>query len=130
MSIASTVAAGISYVGLLAKCGAYVVRARKIAGQVEKLRARYDERADSARYLSEAMTVLDVDEPTTQAYMEVARLSYACGGTVGAILSTTDELSAAAQSMEADTRALHGRMADANRSNSVHMAQNAFIERR
>ncbi|MGP3777088.1 hypothetical protein ACTWJ8_40270 (plasmid) [Streptomyces sp. SDT5-1] len=129
MSFKESAKTAISYVGILAKCGAYGVRARRITHQVGKLRARHDERADSARYLSDAMGVLDVDDPTTQAYMEVARLSYACGGTVASILSTADELSASAQGMEADTRALHGRMADTNRTHNVQMAQPVFIER-
>jgi hypothetical protein len=96
---------------------------------VERLQSRFQERADSARYLSESMTVLHVDEPTTTAYMEIATLSNAMAGNVGQIVSASDSLATSAQGLDSETKAQHGRMADANRTHSVQMADREFIKR-
>lgn len=119
-----------TYAAVLARAAAYAVRAARTRSAVERLEARFTERADSARYLSEAMTLLKVDEPTTTAYMEIANLSNAMAGNVGQIASAADSLSTAAQGLDGETQAQHSRMADANRSHSVQMADPAFIQRR
>ncbi|MDR3081043.1 MAG: hypothetical protein LBV60_08965 [Streptomyces sp.] len=119
-----------NYVAVLARAAAYSVRASRTRAAVERLQSRYTDRADSARYLSESMTVLNVDDPTTTAYMEVANLSTAAAGNVGQIVSTSDALSVAAQGLEEETRSQHSRMADANRTHTVQMADREFIQRR
>lgn len=119
----------VSYAAVLARAAAYGVRATRTRSAVERLEARFTERADSARYLSEAMTVLNVDEPTTTAYMEVATLSNTMAGNVAGIASASDSLSTAAQGLDGETHAQHGRMADANRTHNVQMADPAFIQR-
>ncbi|HBF83062.1 MAG TPA: hypothetical protein DD420_25005 [Streptomyces sp.] len=120
----------VSYTGVLVRAVAYGVRAARTRAAVERMEARFTERADSARYLSEAMTVLNVDEPTTTAYMEIATLSNAMAGNVGQIVSASDSLSTAAQGLDGETQAQHSRMAEANRTHSVQMADRAFIQRR
>lgn len=119
-----------TYAAVLARAAAYSVRASRTRAAVERLQSRFEDRADSARYLSEAMTILHVDDPTTAAYMEVATLSTAMAGNVGQIVSTSDALSAAAQGLGDETRSQHSRMADANRTHHVQMADREFIQRR
>ncbi|MFJ6559947.1 hypothetical protein ACIQMV_08700 [Streptomyces sp. NPDC091412] len=119
-----------TYVAVLARAGAYGVRAARTRAAVERLQSRYADRAESARYLSDAMTVLNVDEPTTTAYTEIANLSAAMADNVGQIVSTSDALSTAAQGLDDETRSQHSRMADANRTHTVQMADRAFIQRR
>ncbi|WP_331757671.1 hypothetical protein [Streptomyces albidoflavus] len=121
--------AATTYVGLLAKAAAYGVRAATTRRAVERMQSRYQDRADSARYLSEAMTTLEVDEPTTTAYMEVATLSQSAADHVGAIVSEADALSADAEQLSEANTAQHGRMADANRTHDVQMADRSFIKR-
>ncbi|MDK1474627.1 hypothetical protein QNO07_14550 [Streptomyces sp. 549] len=106
------------------------MRAARTRSAVERLESRFSERAASARYLSEAMTVLNVDEPTTTAYMEISTLSNAMAGNVGQIVSASDSLSSAAQGLDGETQAQHSRMAEANRTHTVEMADRAFIQRR
>lgn len=118
----------ITVAAVYARASAYVIRAGRTKGAVERLKTRYEDRAASARYMSEAMTVLDVDDPTTTGYMEVSRLGTAAAGNVGTIVSASDSLTVNAQGLEAETRAQHGRMQDANRTHSVQMAQPAFIK--
>lgn len=118
----------VTVAAVLARAGAYIIRANRTKTAVERLKARYEDRAASALYLSEAMTRLDVDEPTTTAYMEVSRLGTAAAGNVGSIVSASDALSTSAQGLESETQAQHGRMQDANRTHSVQMAQPAFIK--
>lgn len=129
MSAAKNIGTIITYAAVLARAAAYSIRAARTRAAVERLQVRFQERADSARYLSEAMTVLDVDEPTTTAYMEIATLSDAMAANVGQIVAHADSLSAAAQGLGAETQAQHGRMADANRTHTVQMAQRQFIKR-
>lgn len=120
----------ITHVAVLARAAAYGIRASRTRAAVERLQSRFQDRADSARYLSEAMTVLSVDEPTTTAYMEIATLSSAMAGNVGQIVSAADALATAAQGLEGEAQGQHGRMADANRTNPVQMADGQFIQRR
>lgn len=120
----------VTYVAVLARAAAYSVRASRTRSAVERMQSRFEDRADSARYLSEAMTVLNVDEPATTAYMDVASLSSALADNVGQIVSTSDALSAAAQGLDDETRSQHSRMADANRTHTVQMADREFIQRR
>lgn len=129
MSVAAKAKSIVTVAAVLARAAAYTVRAHRTKSAVERMRARYEDRAASAKYLSEAMTILDVDKPTTTAYMEVSRLGYAAAGNVATIMSAADELVVAAQGLEAETQAQHGRMRDANRSHDVQMSQPAFIER-
>ncbi|MFI7406588.1 hypothetical protein ACIBW9_40020 [Streptomyces sp. NPDC049541] len=129
MGAAKTVGSVITYAAVLARAGAYAIRAARTKSAVERLQARFQDRADSARYLSEAMTVLNVDEPTTTAYMEVATLSEAMAANVGRIVSEADGLSNAADGLSQETQSQHGRMADANRTHSVQMADREFIKR-
>jgi hypothetical protein len=119
-----------TYAAVLARAAAYSVRAARTRAAVERLQSRFEDRADSARYLSEAMTILHVDEPTTTAYMEIATLSTAMADNVGQIVSNSDALSNAAQGLDDETRSQHSRMADANRSHHVQMADSQFIQRR
>ncbi|MFB7548575.1 hypothetical protein [Streptomyces sp. NPDC056154] len=130
MAEKTTVGAVITVAAVLARAGAYGVRAGNTRRAVERLQSRFQERADSARYLSEAMTKLSVDEPTTTAYMEVATLSDAMAANVAGIVSASDSLSTSAQGLDSETRAQHGRMADANRTHTVRMADRQFIQRR
>lgn len=119
----------VTYAAVLARAAAYSIRAQRTRAAVERLESRYRDRADSARYLSEAMTKLNVDEETTTAYMEVATLSNAMASNVREIASASDTLAASAMDLESQTRAQHGRMADANHTHSVQMADREFIER-
>ena len=119
----------VTYAAVLSRAAAYGIRSTRTRAAVERLETRFKDRADSARYLSEAMTQLHVDEPTTAAYMEIATLSNAMAGNVGSIVSASDALSTAAQGLDSETRAQHGRMADANRTHSVQMADREFIQR-
>ncbi|MEV8523162.1 hypothetical protein AB0451_03240 [Streptomyces sp. NPDC052000] len=119
-----------TYAGVLARAAAYGVRAARTREAVSRLQTRFSDRADSARYLSEGMTLLVVDAPTTTAYMEVATLSNAMAANVGGIVSSADALSVAAQGLDDETRGQHSRMADGNRSHDVEMAEPAFIQRR
>ncbi|WP_033947578.1 hypothetical protein [Streptomyces sp. CNQ431] len=129
MSVTRTVYNATTYVGLLAKATAYGVRATTTRRAVERMQSRYQDRADSARYLSEAMTKLEVDDRTTTAYMEVATLSQSAADHVGAIVSEADALSADAEQLSQANTAQHGRMADANRTHDVQMADRSFIKR-
>ncbi|MBV7255107.1 hypothetical protein KQH21_31155 [Streptomyces sp. IpFD-1.1] len=129
MSVPRTVYNATTFVGLLVKAAAYGARAATTRRAVERMRSRYQDRADSARYLSEAMTKLEVDEPTTTAYMEVATLSQSAADHVGAIVSEADVLSALAEQLSEANTAQHGRMADANRTHDVQMADRSFIKR-
>lgn len=119
-----------TYTAVIARAAAYGVRAARTRAAVERLQSRFEERADSARYLSNAMTLLVVDEPTTTAYMEIATLSNAMAGNVSQIVSSADSLSTAAQGLDGETQAQHARMADANRTHSVQMANPSFIQHR
>ncbi|WP_434600218.1 hypothetical protein [Streptomyces sp. A5-4] len=130
MGAARNVGAAVTYVAVLTRAAAYGVRAARTRAAVERLESRFTERADSARYLSEAMTVLSVDEPTTTAYMEIATLSHAMAGNVGQIVSASDSLSTAARGLDGETQAQHSRMAEANRTHTVQMADREFIQRR
>ncbi|WP_042422231.1 hypothetical protein [Streptacidiphilus anmyonensis] len=118
-----------NYLAVLARAKAYVIRAQRTRAAVERMQARYQDRADSARYLAEGMTKLHVDEPTVTAYMEVALHGDSAAQEVGNIVSSADALSTAAQGLENETRASHSRMADANRTGAVQMADRAFIQR-
>lgn len=119
----------VTVAAVFARAAAYGIRAARTKAAVERMKARYEERADSAKYLSEAMTKLKVDEPTTTAYMEVSTLGTAAAGNVGSIVSASDALTVSAQGLESETRAQHGRMQDANRTNPVQMADREFIQR-
>ncbi|MCX4919940.1 hypothetical protein [Streptomyces sp. NBC_00687] len=129
MGATQTVGGVISYVGLLLKATAYGIRAGNTRRAVERLKARFEDRGASAKYLSEAMSRLTVDEPTTTAYMEVFTLSEVMASNVGAIVSHADALSTNAQGLAEATEAEHGRMADANRTHHVPMADAQFIKR-
>jgi hypothetical protein len=120
----------VSYTAVLARAAAYGIRARRTRQAVERMQERFEDRAASARYLSEAMTVLSVDAPTTTAYMEISTLSTAMAGNVAAIVSASDVLATAAQGLAGETEGQHGRMADANRTHTVQMAEPAFNQRR
>jgi hypothetical protein len=87
----------VTVAAVLARAGAYIIRAARTKSAVERMKERYEDRAASARYLSEAMTRLDVDEPTTTAYMEVSTLGTAAAGNVGSIVSAADALAVSAQ---------------------------------
>lgn len=130
MSTAQKVGTAVTYAGVLARAAAYGIRATRTRTAVERLQTRFQDRADSARYLSEAMTKLNVDAPTTSAYMEIANLSSAMAANVGQIVSAADSLSTNAQGLDQETRDQHGRMADANRTHNVQMADREFIQRR
>lgn len=119
----------VTVAAVLARATAYAIRAARTKAAVERMQTRYQDRADSAKYLSEAMTKLKVDEPTTAAYMEVSTLGTAAAGNVGSIVSASDALATSAQGLESETRAQHGRMQDANRTHSVQMADREFIQR-
>lgn len=119
----------LSHLAVLTRAYAYGVRASRTRSAVERVKTRYTDRAESARYLSEAQSRLDVDEPTTTAYMEVATLSTAMADNVAGIVSHSDALAVAAQGMEDEARTQHDRMADGNRTHTVQMAQPAFIQR-
>lgn len=129
MGAAKTVGSIVTYAAVIARAGAYAIRAARTRSAVERLQARFQDRADSVRYLSEAMTLLSVDEPTITAYMEVSTLSGAMAANVGTIVSASDGLSAAAEGLSAETQAQHGRMADAGRTHSVQMADRRFNKR-
>jgi hypothetical protein len=129
MSESTNARAVVTVAAVLTRAAAYGFRAARTRAAVERLKDRYEDRAASARYMSEAMTRLDVDEPTTTAYMEVSRLGTAAAGNVGSIVSASDSLAVNAQGLESETRAQHGRMQDANRTHSVQMAQREFIKR-
>lgn len=120
----------VTVAAVVARALAYIIRARRTRAAVERLKTRYEDRAASAKYLSEAMTRLDVDEPTTTAYMEVSRLGTAGAENIGRIVSVSENLVANAQELESETEARHGRMQDANRTHSVQMADREFIKRR
>lgn len=130
MSASKSVGTVATVAAVLARAAAYSNRSNRTKSAVERMKTRYEDRAASAKYLSEAMTRLDVDEPTTTAYMEVSRHGTAAAGNVGSIVSSSDALAVSAQGLEAETRARHGRMADANRTHSVQMADREFIKRR
>ena len=129
MSESNGSASIVTVAAVLARAAAYIIRASRTGAAVERMKTRYEDRADSARYLSEAMTKLKVDEPTTTAYMQVSTLGTAAAGNVGSIVSASDALATSAQGLEAETRAQHGRMQDANRTHSVQMADREFIKR-
>ncbi|MFB7764229.1 hypothetical protein [Streptomyces xiamenensis] len=120
----------VTYAAVMLRAAAYGLRASRTRSAVERLETRYTERSDSARYLSEAMTVLEVDEPTTAAYMEISTLSSAMAANVAGITSAADSLSTAARGLEGETQSQHSRMADANRTHTVPMADRRFIQRR
>lgn len=129
-SVGRTVASFVTVAAILARATAYGVRAAMTKRAVERLEKRYHDRADSSRYLSEAMGKLTVDEPTTSAYMEVYTLSEAMANDVAGIVGRADSLQANAQGLSQATEAEHGRMRDANRTHSVPMAQASFIQPR
>ncbi|MGW1102730.1 hypothetical protein [Streptomyces sp. NPDC002540] len=130
MAEKTTAGSVVTVAAVLARAAAYGIRADNTRRAVERLQSRFQERADSARYLSEAMTRLDVDEPTTTAYMEVSTLGTAAAENVGSIVSASNALAVSADGLESETRAQHGRMADANRTHTVQMADRQFIQRR
>ncbi|WP_030888284.1 hypothetical protein [Streptomyces sp. NRRL S-1868] len=119
----------VTVAAVLARAVAYGVRATTTRRAVERLKSRYLDRAASAQYLSEAMSRLNVDEPTTTAYAEVSSLSHAMADNVDGIVSSADGLSTAAQGLEQETQAQHGRMREANRSHHVPMADREFVQR-
>lgn len=129
MSESKSAASVVTVAAVLARAAAYGIRAARTKAAVERMKTRYEDRAASARYLSEAMTRLDVDQPTTTAYMEVSTLGTAAAGNVGQIVSASDALAVSAEGLESETRAQHGRMQDANRTHSVQMADREFIKR-
>lgn len=118
----------VTYAAVLARAAAYGIRAANTRRAVERLKARFDERGASAKYMADAMTVLDVDAPTTTAYTEVYTLTEAMSANVSSIVSAADTLSAVAQGLADETTAQHGRMADANRTHHVPMAARQFIK--
>lgn len=126
----ATISAAVTYTAVLARAAAYGIRAARTRAAVERLQTRFQDRADSARYLSESMTRLNVDEPTTTAYMEISNLSNAMAANVGQIVSASDSLATNAEGLDSETKAQHGRMADANRTHAVQMADGEFIKRR
>ncbi|MCQ8833756.1 hypothetical protein [Streptomyces malaysiensis] len=130
MSVGKAVGSFVTVAAILARATAYGVRAALTKRAVERLEKRYHDRADSARYLSEAMGKLKVDEPTTTAYMEVSTLSEAMAANVAGIVGRADSLQANAQGLSEATEAEHGRMRDANRTHTVQMAQAKFIQPR
>ncbi|MGW8679624.1 hypothetical protein ACWGNN_00895 [Streptomyces sp. NPDC055817] len=119
----------VTVAAVLARAVAYIVRARRTKAAVERMQGRYEDRAASARYLADGMTVLDVDEPTVTAYGEVAAKGEAAAANIATVISAADALVVNAQQLETETQARHGRMQDANRTHSVQMAQPAFIKR-
>lgn len=129
MSVAQKTGTAVTYAAVLARAAAYGIRAARTRAAVERLQTRFQDRADSARYLSEAMTKLNVDAPTTSAYMEISNLSNAMAANVGQIVSAADSLAANAEGLDREARAQHGRMADANRTHNVQMADREFIQR-
>lgn len=120
----------VNHLAVLARAFAYGVRAERTRSAVDRLKVRYEDRAESARYLSEGMTRLEVDEATTTAYMEVSNRSSAMADNIGQIVSHSDALAVAAQGLDEEARSQHGRMADANRTHSVQMASAEFIKPR
>lgn len=129
MSESTNARSVVTVAAVLARAVAYGVRSGRTKAAVERMKVRYEDRAASARYLSESMTVLNVDEPTTTAYMEVSTFGTAAAGNVGSIVSAADALAVSAQGLESETQAQHGRMQDANRTHSVQMADREFIKR-
>jgi hypothetical protein len=129
MSASTNTKSVVTVTAVIARALAYIARAALTKTAVERMKDRYEDRAASARYLSEAMTRLEVDEPTTTAYMEVSRIGTAAAGNVGTIVSAADSLTVNAQGLESETRAQHGRMQDANRTHTVQMADREFIKR-
>lgn len=129
MSIKQNIGTAITYAGVMARAAAYGIRAARTRQAVERMEDRFKDRAASARYLSEAMTVLSVDEPTTTAYMEIATISNAMAGNVAQIVAASESLATAAQGLAGETESQHGRMADANRTHSVQMAEPVFNQR-
>lgn len=129
MSETKSATSVVTVAAVLARAAAYGIRAARTKAAVERMKTRYEDRAASARYLSEAMTRLDVDQPTTTAYMEVSTLGTAAAGNVGSIVSASDALAVSAGGLESETRAQHGRMQDANRTHHVQMADREFIKR-
>lgn len=123
------IGAAVTYAAVITRAAAYIMRAARTKAAIERMQARFQDRADSARYLSEAMTKLNVDEPTTSAYMEISTLSNAMAGNVGQIVSAADSLIVNANGLDAETKGQHGRMADANKTHSVPMADREFIKR-
>lgn len=119
----------VTIAAVLARAVAYITRARRTKAAIERMQKRYEDRAASARYLSDAMAVLDVDAPTVTAYSEVAAKGEAAAANIGTVIAAADALIVNAQLLETETQARHGRMQDANRTHDVPMAQPAFIER-
>ncbi|MFJ3878049.1 hypothetical protein ACIPW5_11375 [Streptomyces sp. NPDC090077] len=130
MGITKAIGVTVTYAAVMARAAAYGIRAARTRQAVERMQDRFEDRAASARYLSEAMTILSVDEPTTTAYMEISTISHAMAGSVAAIVSASDALATAAQGLAGETESQHGRMADANRTHSVQMADRSFNQRR
>lgn len=119
----------VTIAAVLARAVAYITRARRTRAAVERMQTRYEDRAASARYLSDAMAVLDVDAPTVTAYSEVAAKGEAAAANIGTVIAAADSLVVNAQQLETETQARHGRMQDANRTHTVPMAQPAFVKR-
>ncbi|WP_086796996.1 hypothetical protein [Streptomyces caniscabiei] len=126
---AKAIGGAMSYAGLLLKAAAYGIRAGTTKRAVERLKARFQDRGASAKYLSEAMGRLTVDEPTTTAYMEVFTLSENMAANVDGIVAGADSLTANAQGLAQETEAEHGRMAELNKTHHVQMADREFIQR-
>jgi len=129
MGIGQAAAAVVTVAAVLARAVAYIVRARRTRAAIERMQGRYEDRAASARYLSESMDVLEVDAPTVTAYGEVAAKGEAAAANIATVISAADSLVVNAQQLETETQARHGRMQDANRSHSVPMADRSFIKR-
>ena len=119
----------VTVAAVLARAFAYIVRARRTKAAIERMQGRYEDRAASARYLSGAMAVLDVDEPTVTAYGEVAARGEAAAANIATVISAADALVVNAQQLETETQARHGRMREANRTHDVPMAQPVFVKR-
>lgn len=117
---------------LIKRAEAYIARASAVRRAVENASRRYQERADSTRYMAEAMgqTEVDVDAETVAAYKEVARLGYACASHINTIISGADTLMVCAQDLENSVNSSHNRLAESHRTHTVPMAQTGFLKPR
>lgn len=119
----------VTVAAVMARAAAYIIRAHRTKAAISRMQSRYEDRAASARYLSDAMDVLDVDDPTVTAYGEVAAKGEAAAANIGTVIAAADALVVNAQELESETQARHGRMQDANRTHDVPMANRQFIKR-
>ncbi|WP_103528966.1 hypothetical protein [Streptomyces sp. SM12] len=119
-----------SYAAVISRAAAWGVLAANTNLAVGRMEARFQDRVDSATYLGEAMAVLDVDTPTTAAYLEIGSRSQRLADHVGTVVSESDALQVVAQGLGDTTQSQHGRMKDLNATHHVPMANRRFIERR